>query len=163
VEQIERPSPPQNAWRTDASGKPQPPPKTGPVIIEDDEDEDEFDEDNITIPLTVTMGVIAFYIFVGSMLFGVWEQWAPLEASYFCFVTISTIGFGDFVPGSDNFEDPQTQINMILGAIYMLFGMAILSMCFSLIQDEIAAKFKWLGQKLGIVDHSKAEAEVEAT
>ena len=68
------------------------------------------------------MGVIAFYIFMGALLFGVWEEWEPLEASYFCFVTISTIGFGDLVPGSANFENAEDQYKMIISAVYMIFG-----------------------------------------
>ncbi len=68
------------------------------------------------------MAVIGFYIFMGALLFGVWEKWEPLEASYFCFVTISTIGFGDLVPGSANFETTEDQYKMIFSAVYMLFG-----------------------------------------
>ncbi len=68
------------------------------------------------------MAVIGFYIFMGALLFGVWEEWEPLEASYFCFVTISTIGFGDLVPGSANFESTEDQYKMIFSAVYMLFG-----------------------------------------
>jgi len=34
-------------------------------------------------------------------LFGLWEpEWDVLVGSYFCFVTLSTIGFGDVVPGT---------------------------------------------------------------
>ena len=39
-----------------------------------------------------------------------------------------------------------------MGAIYVLFGMAILAMCFDLMQEEIVAKFRWLGRKIGIVE-----------
>lgn len=73
---------------------------------------------------------------------GVWEGWDALKAAYFCFVTISTIGFGDVVPGSAEFENAADQWKMVGAAVYMLFGMAILSMCFSLIQEEIVAKFR---------------------
>ena len=41
---------------------------------------------------------------------------------------------------------------MVLASIYMLFGLALISMCFSLIQEEIATKFKWVGEKLGIIE-----------
>ncbi|XP_074650138.1 TWiK family of potassium channels protein 7-like [Tubulanus polymorphus] len=164
VESVEQNPPPQPAWRTENSGKPTPPPKTGPVVIEDDEDDedDEFDDDNITIPLTVTMLVITAYIVFGAVLFSIWEEWNMLDSSYFCFITISTIGFGDFVPGTEDLESTKTHIQLIMGAIYMIFGMAILSMCFSLIQDEIAAKFKWLGQKIGLVDKQTTETDAEA-
>ena len=30
--------------------------------------------------------------------------------------------------------------------------MAILAMCFDLMQEEIVAKFRWIGRKLGIID-----------
>lgn len=126
--------------------------RSEPTIIDDDsDDEDEYEEKKITVPLTITMIVIGGYIFGGAVLFGLWEGWDWLQAAYFCFITLSTIGFGDVVPGTD-FENPSAQAQLILGAFYDLFGMAILSMCFSLMQDEIIAKCKWVGSKLGIVD-----------
>ena len=45
--------------------------------------------------------ILAGYIFAGSMLFTLWEEWDYLTGSYFCFITLSTIGFGDIVPGTD--------------------------------------------------------------
>ncbi|KAL4227645.1 hypothetical protein ACF0H5_013085 [Mactra antiquata] len=127
-----------------------------PMILDDDSDDedDDLDEKKVTVPLTVTMIVIAGYIFGGAVLFGLWEGWDTLQSAYFCFVTLSTIGFGDVVPGTD-FDNPQATAQLILGAIYVLFGMAILSMCFALMQDEIIAKCTWVGQKLGIIDKSE--------
>ena len=75
-----------------------------------------------------------------------------LKASYFSFVTISTIGFGDVVPGVADFEHQEDQIKLIGTALYMLFGMATISMCFSLIQEEIVAKCRLMGERMGIID-----------
>jgi Ion channel len=138
-------------------------------VIDDDEDEDDEEDDNqtLSVPLTVTILMLAFYIFMGALLFGVWESWDWLVASYFCFITISTIGFGDFVPGySNSNEDTTEQLKMIGAAVYIVLGMALMSMAFNLIQEEMVVKFKWLGSKMGLVkkeddddDDDEGEAE----
>ncbi|GAB1607782.1 TWiK family of potassium channels protein 18-like [Argonauta hians] len=118
---------------------------------DDDDDDDDDDEDlsNVTIPLTVTLLVIFVYIMFGALLFKLWEGWDLLQSTYFCFITLSTIGFGDVVPGTD-FDNPQTNIQLVVGGFYILFGMAIVSMCFSLMQEEMVSKCKWVMKKMGI-------------
>ncbi len=71
------------------------------------------------------MAVIGVYIFLGALVFGVWEKWTSMEASYFCYITISTIGFGDLVPGAMHFADETDQLKMIAAAFYMLFGIEL--------------------------------------
>jgi hypothetical protein len=39
------------------------------------------------------------YIVSGAVIYTVWEGWTLTDATYFSFITLSTIGFGDFVPG----------------------------------------------------------------
>ena len=123
------------------------------VVNEMDDLSVDFD-DHISIPLTISLGIIAIYLFIGAFLFKFWEGWELLSSAYFCFVTISTIGFGDLVPGSTDVGVDGDFWRTIGGALYMLLGMALLSMSFNLIQDEIAAKFKSIGQKLGLLDES---------
>jgi len=98
---------------------------------DDDDDDDEDEDDKVSVPLTVTMCLVAGYVFMGSLLFGVWEGWDWLASAYYCFVTISTIGFGDLVPGKDK---TAANLKMIAAAAYIIFGMAIMSMAFNLIQ-----------------------------
>lgn len=43
--------------------------------------------------------MIFSYIVWGALLFGRWEDWNYLDGSYFCFISLSSIGFGDLVPG----------------------------------------------------------------
>jgi potassium channel subfamily K, invertebrate len=124
-------------------------------IEDDDEDEEndgETEEMKITVPLTVTLGMLGFYIFVGALLFGVWNSLSWIDAAYFCFITITTIGFGDIVPGaSSNSTDAVSSLKRIVTVVYMVFGMAIISMAFNLIQEEVIGKFSWVGEKMGLI------------
>ena len=38
------------------------------------------------------------YIVLGALVFAYIEDWKLSDAIYFSFVTLTTIGFGDFVP-----------------------------------------------------------------
>lgn len=118
-----------------------------------DDDNRSDDDEKIGIPLTISLGLIAAYLIFGSVLFCQWEKhWAPLDSAYYCFVTISTVGFGDMVPGAAGFQADGDGWKMVGASLYMLVGMALLSMCFNLIQDEIAAKCIRLGQLMGLID-----------
>ena len=45
------------------------------------------------------------YFNPGAFMFIHTQQWDFLNSIYFCFVTLSTIGFGDFVPKNKNNQD----------------------------------------------------------
>lgn len=75
------------------------------VVVFEDIDEDEDEDELITIPISVTCMVLIAYILIGAGIFGLYEKdWTLTDGCYFSFVTISTIGFGDLVPGKDGFE-----------------------------------------------------------
>ncbi|VDN29933.1 unnamed protein product [Dibothriocephalus latus] len=51
------------------------------------------------------MAVIVGYVALGTYLFRVWEtDWTVIDGAYFSVITISTIGFGDLVPGKGRYE-----------------------------------------------------------
>ena len=58
------------------------------------------DYQQTTIPLTSCVLLLLAYILSGGAIFSAWEDWAFLDGAYFCFVSLMTIGFGDFVPGN---------------------------------------------------------------
>jgi len=65
------------------------------------------------------------------------------------FVTLSTIGFGDLVPGWSDVGNAAGNIKLSISSLYIILGLAVLSMSFNLMMEEMIQKFKWLGQKLG--------------
>ncbi|VEL15184.1 unnamed protein product [Protopolystoma xenopodis] len=51
---------------------------------------------------------------------------------------------------------PETVTELVLGAIYAIFGLALLSMCLNLVQEDLTNKFTWIGHKIGLHQTSKS-------
>ena len=75
----------------------------GQELNEDDDDDDDDDEEEgfATNALTafLALAFLTAFLSIGSIIFTFWEDWTFFEAFYFCFITMTTIGFGDIVPG----------------------------------------------------------------
>jgi hypothetical protein len=55
-------------------------------------------DDEFNLPISVAIVILLIYIFVGAIIYWTWENWGFFESFYFVFISMSTIGFGDFVP-----------------------------------------------------------------
>ena len=55
-------------------------------------------DDRFDIPAVWAICLLYIYLLFGSLLFFVSEEWSPMESFYFVFVSLTTIGFGDYVP-----------------------------------------------------------------
>jgi len=109
--------------------------------------------DLVMVPIMVNLMLIFGFIFMGAILFASWEGWSPTTAAYFCFVTLTTIGFGDYTPvkSFNGFEhDPVAAMKMVFTVSYCIFGMTLLSMCMNLMQEQIVEKVSWVAAELGM-------------
>ncbi|ERL94084.1 hypothetical protein D910_11366, partial [Dendroctonus ponderosae] len=114
----------------------------------DDPDSDEMDEFNSyyessgrekpkPVPIWLCVLLVISYILAGAYLFKSWEGWDYLDAAYFCFITLTTIGFGDLVPAKGVSQDRDyATISIALCSLYLLFGISLLAMSFNLVQEE---------------------------
>ncbi|VDM29275.1 unnamed protein product, partial [Toxocara canis] len=74
--------------------------------------------------------MLILWIGLSAGLFCLWEtEWGYLTSVYFFFVSISTVGLGDIVPGNKDM--------MLVNFVLILIGLALLSMCINLIQVAI--------------------------
>lgn len=103
------------------------------------------------VPILLGLILVAWYIAFGAIMFKVWEEnWTIFEGAYFCFITLSTIGFGDFVPGfSDKAWD--NQVKQIACSLYLLIGLSTLAMCFDLMQQRGMAIANNFAKFIGLV------------
>ncbi|XP_066984328.1 potassium channel subfamily K member 18 isoform X1 [Macrobrachium rosenbergii] len=120
----------------------------------DDEEEEDFVGDK-PVPIWLGVMLVVAYILGGAALFSGWEGWGFLDSIYFCFITLTTIGFGDFVPSQNINED--VELSIALCSIYLLFGIALLAMSFNLVQEEVISNIKTMARRLGILKEDEDE------
>ncbi|XP_071941235.1 uncharacterized protein [Antedon mediterranea] len=97
------------------------------------------------IPITPVLIFFFSYVILGAVMFYCLESgWNLPNAIYFCFITLTTIGFGDYVPDSSLYS-------LIACCIYTMVGMAITSMCIALIMKKFVLQVKKIGRKVGIL------------
>jgi voltage-gated potassium channel len=58
-------------------------------------------------------------ITIGSVVYMLLEHWSPVDAFYFCVVTLATVGYGDF--------HPTTELSRLFTVGYILAGLGIIA------------------------------------
>ena len=106
------------------------------------------------VPPLPVICFLGFYLSLGALIFSEWESWSFTEGFYFSFITLTTIGFGDYVPGDAvmSVDSKDGQYKLICSVVYLLLGLAVLSMSFNLIQEEAVDFFIKQAKNCGIID-----------
>ncbi|KAJ8289573.1 hypothetical protein GJAV_G00002820 [Gymnothorax javanicus] len=76
------------------------------------------------------MGSVLFLV-IPPLLFSYVEGWSYGEGFYFAFITLSTIGFGDYVVGTDP-EKHYISVYRSLAGMWIVFGLAWLALIFNI-------------------------------
>ncbi|XP_055371567.1 TWiK family of potassium channels protein 7, partial [Condylostylus longicornis] len=80
---------------------------------------------------------LGFYLAIGAGLLLLWEDdWSFFDGYYFCFITMTTIGFGDLVPKKPNY--------MLLCTLYILIGLALTTTIIELVRRQYAQSWQKL-------------------
>ncbi|CAH8484135.1 unnamed protein product [Schistosoma turkestanicum] len=110
----------------------------------------EEDVSKVTVPISLSLIIMTTYILIGAIVFSIWQDPDYLKWSYFCFITLSTIGFGDIVPGT-KIDSTNPKEKMIIICLYVAIGLSVFAMCFKLMQEEVVDKMKWFALRIGIL------------
>ncbi|XP_012350605.1 TWiK family of potassium channels protein 18-like [Apis florea] len=109
------------------------------------------DRPNVTIlaPISICLGAMLCYIVAGAFTLHKLDGWSFVDASYFCFMSLSTIGFGDMVPGSYPRHTLYESRNATVWfcSFYIMSGMALTAMCFNILHDEIVHRLSHQTEK----------------
>ncbi|KAF9784079.1 hypothetical protein BJ322DRAFT_893091 [Thelephora terrestris] len=84
--------------------------------------------------LIVTLTMFMIFWLVGAALFVVTEKWTFGIAVYFCFITFTTTGYGDYTP--------ETPAGRSIFVFWALLGLATMTILVSVLQDAFSSKYK---------------------
>ncbi|XP_077320534.1 potassium channel, subfamily K, member 16-like [Lithobates pipiens] len=116
----------------------------------------------LTIIFFLVMGIIVF-LGIPPLVFIITESWSYEEGLYYAFITLSTIGFGDFVVGSGQRCKKPFEGFRALVYFWIIFGLAWLSLLInlliSLLEDTEKKILKDLRKK---VQHRKERSQEDA-
>uniref|UniRef100_A0A914MGG4 Two pore potassium channel protein sup-9 n=1 Tax=Meloidogyne incognita TaxID=6306 RepID=A0A914MGG4_MELIC len=89
--------------------------------------------------LFVSFSIGCITIAVATGVFHKQESWSIFDSAYYCMISLSTIGFGDFVPAQTNERLMKEPGYVLFTLIFLLFGLAIFSACINLLILEFMA------------------------
>ncbi|XP_055374924.1 potassium channel subfamily K member 18-like [Condylostylus longicornis] len=93
---------------------------------------------SLLAPILLCLTMMIIYILFGAVVLYRLENWPILDGVYFCFMSLSTIGFGDLVPGLKK----ESTSTLWFCSIYIMSGMALTAMCFNVLHQEIVHRIK---------------------
>ncbi|KAM7429718.1 hypothetical protein ABFA07_019478 [Porites harrisoni] len=89
----------------------------------------------IKVMLTLT-GLVLVFLFLGGTLY-LSEDWSYFDGVYYCFIALSTIGFGDMVPTKGSAPSSAIQtLEYIIRGLYLVIGLVLVS---SLVSSVVSA------------------------
>ncbi|TDG98598.1 hypothetical protein EPR50_G00202030 [Perca flavescens] len=104
-------------------------------------------------------GTVLFFV-VPMIVFQLQEGWTLSQAIYYCFITLSTIGFGDFVADS-NPDKVYPQWYSVLMASWIFFGLAWLALLINHSMDILERLNAHLKQLWGGREQEEAPGSAE--
>ncbi|XGW12203.1 hypothetical protein V3C99_013136 [Haemonchus contortus] len=81
----------------------------------------------------VASGLGTFLIAFGALAFSKYENWTYFDSLYYCFTTLTTIGFGDFVALQKGGALQNQPDYVVFSLVFILFGLTVISAAMNLL------------------------------
>jgi len=128
----------------------------------EEEEKDVGFADNIKTAGGALLFLIIFLSF-GAYFISIYEDLTFFDAFYFCFITMTTIGFGDIVP---NIVGDEKTAYMLLCTIYILVGMTVFTTIIEIVRRQYAESWRKMQElraqiqaQLKLADHLRKLGE----
>ncbi|XP_042855277.1 open rectifier potassium channel protein 1-like isoform X2 [Penaeus japonicus] len=90
--------------------------------------------------LYLVPGFIVFLVIPAAVLLAVEEGWSYVDSFYFAFITLTTVGFGDYVAGRQDLDHMWIWTYKIVMVVWIVFGLGYIVMIITFIQKALKSK-----------------------
>lgn len=120
--------------------------------LKKDEDSSELQTVNNSqefhLSLKIVVSMVTAYLAAGTVLFSLWEEWSLVESFYYCFMTLTSIGLGGYVP--------RNMPHAVFGG-YIIVGLVLVIMLFSAMEEEIVQPLDKIKKMVGFVENTEED------
>lgn len=120
--------------------------------LKKDEDSSELQTVNNSqefhLSLKIVFSMVTAYLAAGTVLFSLWEEWSSFESFYYCFMTLTSIGLGGYVP--------RNMPHAVFGG-YIIVGLVLVIMLFSAMEEEIVQPLDKIKKMVGFVENTEED------
>lgn len=95
---------------------------------------------SLLAPILLCIAMMMCYIAFGALALYQLENFPLLDGVFFCFMSLSTIGFGEL--GQLLRRDSASDVTIWFCSAYIMSGMALTAMCFDVLHSEIVHRIK---------------------
>jgi uncharacterized membrane protein len=88
----------------------------------------------------------------GTYVFHEIEGWRPLDALYFCVISLTTVGYGDLTP--------KTDAGKVMAIVYILLGLGIIMALATMVAQAVMDEAKNRGDRVkSMLEHRHQDGE----
>lgn len=94
---------------------------------------------SLLAPILLCISMMMCYIAFGALALNQLEDFPLLDGVFFCFMSLSTIGFGEL---GELLHGDASDLTIWFCSAYIMSGMALTAMCFDVLHSEIVHRIK---------------------
>ena len=103
---------------------------------------------NISIPVTLCLLIMQAYIALGACVLYFVEHWPVMDAIFFCYFSVFTVGFGNLMPAHSVLKGSPKKL--VLLSVYLIGGLAVMAMCYDLVHEQVFRRVRNCGRYLQV-------------